>query len=111
MTPVQANPDRILSAAAVRERCGIVFTAAERGEAPHFHLHLDRLDDAAALVVETTRRRYPDLRVPFHSRWRHFAVGGKRQLSIVHSGVFTAVHLVTSSKSGQTMCAGRSSEP
>jgi hypothetical protein len=86
MTPVQANPDRILSAAAVRERCGIVFTAAERGEAPHFHLHLDRLDDAAALVVETTRRRYPDLRVPFHSRWRHFAAGGVDRAALVAPG-------------------------
>jgi hypothetical protein len=78
--------DRLLTAAAVRERCGIVFAAAERGETPHFRLHLDRLDDAAALVVETTRRRYPDLRVPFHSRWQHFSTGGVDRAALVAPG-------------------------
>jgi hypothetical protein len=78
--------DRLQTAAAVRERCGIVFAAAERGDAPHFRLHLDRLDDAAVLVVETTRRRYPDLCVPFHSRWRHFSTGGVDRAALVAPG-------------------------
>ena len=42
----------------------------------HFRVDLARLDEAADLVVETTREAYPDLEVPFHSRWRHFVVGG-----------------------------------
>jgi Protein of unknown function (DUF1688) len=86
MTSMQPDPDYVLTAAAVRESCRMVFAAAERGEAPHFRLHLDRLDDAAALVVETTRRRYPDLRVPFHSRWRHFAAGGVDRAALVAPG-------------------------
>src|ERR1700739_2332613 len=76
MTEMQPDPAYILTAAAVRERCAIVFQAATRDETSHFRLHLERLDAAAALVVEIIRRRYPDLRVPFHSRWRHFTVGG-----------------------------------
>jgi hypothetical protein len=83
---MQPDPGRVLTAAAVRERCGLVFAAAERGETPHFRLHLDRLNDAAALVVETTRRRYPDLCVPFHSRWRHFAAGGVDRAALVAPG-------------------------
>jgi hypothetical protein len=31
---------------------------------------------AAAEVADVTRTRYPDLLVPFHSRWRHFEAGG-----------------------------------
>ena len=42
----------------------------------HFRIDLARLDAAADLVVETTREAYPALDVPFHSRWRHFVVGG-----------------------------------
>ena len=83
MTVLQ--PD-LLTAAAVRERCGLVYAAAERGEAPHFRLHPERLDAAAQLVAEVTRRRYPDLRVPFHSRWRHFAAGGIDRAALVASG-------------------------
>ena len=28
------------------------------------------------MVAAVTRRRYPDLDVPYHSRWRHFETGG-----------------------------------
>jgi Protein of unknown function (DUF1688) len=75
--------DYLLSAAAVRERCAIVMAAAERGETRHFRLHLDRLDEAVARTVAVTRRRYPDLDVPFHSRWRHFTVGGVDRAALV----------------------------
>jgi Protein of unknown function (DUF1688) len=77
------NPDYLLSAAAVRERCAIVLEAAERGETRHFGLQLDRLDEAVERVVAVTRRRYPDLDVPFHSRWRHFGDGGVDRAALV----------------------------
>src|SRR5207237_249688 len=63
-------------AAAVRERCAVVFDAAEHDETQHFRLQLDRFNGAVEHVATVTRRRYPDLNVPFHSRWRHFSVGG-----------------------------------
>jgi len=70
------DPNYLLSAAAVRERCGMVLAAAERGDTRHFRLDPRRLDEAAERVIAVTRRRFPDLRVPLHSRWRHFDVGG-----------------------------------
>ncbi len=76
----------LLTAAAVRDRCGIVFAAAERGEARHFRLVMARLDDAVRRVVEITRRRYPDLNVPYHSRWRHFSAGGVDRAAQVAPG-------------------------
>ncbi len=72
-----------MSAAAVRERCGIVLAAAERGETRHFRLVAARLDEAVARVVDITRRRYPDLAVPYHSRWRHFSAGGLDRAALV----------------------------
>ncbi|HTZ37212.1 MAG TPA: DUF1688 family protein [Stellaceae bacterium] len=83
MTQSQPDPDDILTAAAVRERCGLVHAAATRGETPHFMLHEARLDEAAALVAAVTRRRHPDLRVPFHSRWRHFSAGGVDRAALI----------------------------
>jgi hypothetical protein len=80
---MQPDPDYLLSAAAVRDRCGRIYAAAKRGETPHFTLHPERLDRAADLVAEVTRRNYPDLRVPFHSRWRHFSVGGVDRAALV----------------------------
>jgi hypothetical protein len=80
----------LLSAAAVRERCAIVLAAAERGETRHFRLVPERLDVIADRVAEITRRRYPDLAVPFHSRWRHFSAGGIDRLPLVAPGADTA---------------------
>jgi len=64
------------SAGAVRKRCGRVYDWVAAGRSPHFTLDQAKLDDAAALVAEVTRASYPDLAIPQHSRWRHFAAGG-----------------------------------
>ncbi|MBV9862632.1 MAG: URC4/urg3 family protein [Alphaproteobacteria bacterium] len=76
----------LLSAAAVRERCGVVYDAGARGELRHFRLVSSRLDEAVRRVVAITRRRHPDLDVPFHSRWRHFATGGIERAQLVALG-------------------------
>ena len=62
---------------AIRERCGLVLAAAERDTLEHFALRPECLDDAAQFVVATIRDNYPTLNIPYHSRWRHFAVGGR----------------------------------
>jgi hypothetical protein len=43
---------------------------------PNFRIELDRMDAAVELVLATTRKAYPSLEVPFHSRWRHFVANG-----------------------------------
>ena len=77
---MNAQPDtaaHLLSAEAVRERAHALLAEAEAGRLTHFGLRLDRLDDAAELVARVTRETYPDLNVPYHSRWRHFVVAGE----------------------------------
>jgi hypothetical protein len=64
------------SATAVRERCAVVCRYVAEGRSPHFTLNESRLDAVAAYVAEVTRAAYPDLRIPCHSRWRHFSAGG-----------------------------------
>lgn len=64
------------SPAAIRERCGRLCSLAEADRLEHFRLAPDRLDAVAERVEAVTRAAYPDLVVPYHSRWRHFATGG-----------------------------------
>src|SRR5437667_132355 len=64
------------TAAAVRERCGMVHRWVAQGRSAHFTLAESRLASVASYVVEVTRETYPDLEIPYHSRWRHFATGG-----------------------------------
>ena len=66
---------RLRTAAAVRERCGLVHRWVAAGRSPHFTLDESRLAAVAAFVAEVTREAYPDLKIPYHSRWRHFSAG------------------------------------
>ena len=72
---------------AIRARAGMVLGAAERGALEHFALDEGRLDPTADYVIETIRARYPDLRIPCHSRWRHFAVGGHDRWAALAAGL------------------------
>jgi hypothetical protein len=64
------------SAAAVRERASMVARWVADGHSLYFTLDESRLDAVAAYVAEVTRAAYPDLAIPYHSRWRHFCAGG-----------------------------------
>jgi Protein of unknown function (DUF1688) len=88
--PSTSEAAALLSAAAVRARCAIVTEAADRGETRHFRLVPPRLSEAARRVAAITRRRYPDLVVPCHSRWRHFSTGGIDRAALVAPGADTA---------------------
>jgi hypothetical protein len=66
----------LLTARAVRTRCAMIMAAAERGETRHLEWRPERLPATASYVADTIRQRYPDLDVPYHSRWRHFEAGG-----------------------------------
>jgi hypothetical protein len=61
---------------AIRSRCRLLFDAALAGKLAHCRLDLAQLDQAVERVVAVTRETYPDLDIPYHSRWRHFTAGG-----------------------------------
>ncbi|TAL24546.1 MAG: DUF1688 family protein [Aquabacterium sp.] len=65
-----------LSAAAVRRHTAPLMERARHGESDHFKWHDDRLAGTAAFVASVIRDNYPDLKVPYHARWRHFEAGG-----------------------------------
>jgi hypothetical protein len=67
---------RLRDVAAVRERCRMVHDWVAAGRSPHFTLQEERLEAVAGYVAQVTRDSYPDLEIPYHSRWRHFSAGG-----------------------------------
>ncbi|MET0310983.1 MAG: URC4/urg3 family protein [Burkholderiaceae bacterium] len=62
--------------AAIRGRAHGLLARARAGESEWFAVDDGAMTNTAALVAEVTRARYPDLKIPFHSRWRHFEAGG-----------------------------------
>jgi hypothetical protein len=66
----------LLNAAAVRSRAERMLALGLDDRLPNFRVDLAKLEAVADLLAATTRKNYPSLEVPFHSRWRHFVVGG-----------------------------------
>ena len=66
----------LLAPATIRARAGRILDAALAGGTA-FAVRPDRLDAVAELVCEVTLARYPDLAIPYHSRWNHFQAGGR----------------------------------
>ena len=80
----------LLNAGAVRARAKRMLALGLDDKLPNFRINLERLDDAADLVVTTMRKNYPSLNVPFHSRWRHFNVdGGSRFDALTQTAAWT----------------------
>ena len=74
-TETQSNEKQTVeylrSTQAIRDRCNALFALAEQDRLEHFRLDLAQLDRTAAYVLDVMRSAYPELQVPFHSRWRH----------------------------------------
>ena len=60
----------------IRARCAAITQAVVEDRSGWFRIDRSRLPEAAARVVAVMRRRFPDLQIPYHSRWRHFEAGG-----------------------------------
>lgn len=70
----------VRSPQAIRARCGQLFELACADQLRYFRVNLSQLEPTAAYVLQVMRENYPDLEIPFHSRWRHFEVGSTTRL-------------------------------
>jgi hypothetical protein len=74
---VSADPVAVLrNPVTIRERSHNILAAVRKGQSPWFTVNDAQLPQAARMVADTTRARYPSLVTPYHSRWRHFEAGG-----------------------------------
>jgi hypothetical protein len=73
----------------IRVRCAAVLHSVDANVSEHFTVDRSRLAGVVERVATLTLRRFPDLNVPIHSRWRHFEAGGvdrKPQLDALLAG-------------------------
>jgi hypothetical protein len=62
--------------ATIRRRCHAITAAVDAGHSSHFAIDRAQLAPVAHRIATLTRSRFPDLVIPYHSRWRHFEAGG-----------------------------------
>ena len=85
MTFLVSSVQDIMTSAAVRSAAQRMLSDARANTLLHWQLHENRLPQLARLVADVTRKNYPTLEVPFHSRWRHFTLGGVDRWMQMHS--------------------------
>jgi hypothetical protein len=77
----QTDIDVIRSTRTIRDRCRSIYDLGLAGKLPHFTIHPGKIPEVAKFVIDVTRENYPDGKIPYHSRWSHFQVGGVDRIS------------------------------
>jgi hypothetical protein len=75
------------STRAIRSRANALLARARRFESEFFTVNDGARPNTAALVAEVTTARYPDLKIPYHSRWRHFEAGGRDRAALLDAAL------------------------
>lgn len=66
--------DYIFSPLSIRDGAKKIFEETRSGNT-HFRFHEEKISPTVDFVMETIRENYPDMNIPFHSRWGHFRPG------------------------------------
>lgn len=77
-----SQASEFLNASAVRNSTKKIFELTEAGDTT-FNMNLEKLPDLANVVVDVIRSNYPDLKIPYHSRWGHFRAGNPERLKLL----------------------------
>ncbi len=65
----------LLSPEAIRDRANKILELCLNGNG-EFAVNLKLLPQVAQFVVQVIKEKYPDLKIPYHTRFNHFNVGG-----------------------------------
>ena len=65
----------LFSPQAIRDQAKSIFDRTISGKGL-FQFHPEKLKPTVDYVLTVIRKNYPDLNIPFHSRWGHFRAGG-----------------------------------
>ncbi|MBI2785948.1 MAG: URC4/urg3 family protein [Legionella longbeachae] len=60
----------------IRARSQTILEWVKQGKSTYFALDSEKMDRTASFVIDVIGDKYPNLDIPYHSRWRHFEAGG-----------------------------------
>jgi hypothetical protein len=64
----------------IRDRAHYLYNLALQDKLKHFRVEQNNIVKVADFVCQSIIQNYPDLNIPYHSRWRHFEYGGRDRL-------------------------------
>ncbi|KTD05035.1 URC4/urg3 family protein [Fluoribacter gormanii] len=60
----------------IRVRSQAILERVKQDKSAYFSLDPEKMTSTASFVIEVIKDNYPNLDIPYHSRWRHFEAGG-----------------------------------
>lgn len=80
MSNKQVEIDQVLATlmdpSSIRIRSQAILELIKHDKSAYFALETEKLTSTASFIIEVMQDNYPDLDIPYHSRWRHFEAGG-----------------------------------
>ncbi|STY30215.1 putative biotin synthetase like protein [Legionella wadsworthii] len=64
----------------IRARAQAILERVKHNQSLNFALDPEKMTSTASFVIEVIEDNYPNLDIPYHSRWRHFEVGGRNRI-------------------------------
>ncbi|KGP63980.1 uracil phosphoribosyltransferase [Legionella norrlandica] len=65
----------------IRVQSQRILNFAKQDQLKHFSFNPKNMEATASYIIEVITHRYPDLNIPYHSRWRHFEVDSIDRIS------------------------------
>lgn len=59
----------------IRVRSQAILERVKQGQSAYFSIDPEKMTSTASFVIEVIQDNYPNLDIPYHSRWRHFEAG------------------------------------
>ncbi len=82
----QDDIEVLLNPQTIQKQAAKILALSESGQT-HFIVHQNKIKEVAHFVAEVTKKNYPSLNLPFHSRWSHFQVGGVDRIAWVNEAL------------------------
>ena len=61
----------LLKPETIRTRCALFLDAARKNDLLYFKVNDKNIAECVSFIAEVTKRNYPNLTIPYHSRWRN----------------------------------------
>ncbi|KTD74672.1 URC4/urg3 family protein [Legionella waltersii] len=67
---------RVYDPKTIRSQSKRILDLAKQNQLNYFALNSEKMVSTASFVIDVIASQYPDLNIPYHSRWRHFEMDG-----------------------------------
>lgn len=75
--------DYLKEPATIRAQAHSLLKLAKKDQLDFFGINSENMAPTADYIINVMIQNYPDLNIPYHSRWRHFEVGGIDRIKIL----------------------------